>query len=67
MTTQRNYDQGSVLEKGWFIALLLALLVIVGGTVWWMVANPEKVAAWVNGEETRVRVEKPMARSGGLN
>ena len=65
MLPERDYDKGSILEKGWFIALIIAIFVVVGAATWYGLANPEKIAGWVSPEESRPRVEKPVVRPSG--
>ncbi len=56
---ERDYDQGSILEKGWFIALIIAVFVVVGAATWYALANPDKIASWVTPETERQRAPKP--------
>ena len=63
MLPQHDYAQGSILEKGWFVVLIIGIAVVVGVVTWYALSHPDQIAHWVSPDPERQRVEKPVVRS----
>ena len=62
MLPERDYDRGSLLERGWFLGLIVAVAVVVGVALWYVISNPERIASWVSPEDAKPRAEKPVVK-----
>ncbi|MBM3214354.1 hypothetical protein FJZ36_05515 [Candidatus Poribacteria bacterium] len=55
-TQQAN---GSLLEKTWFQALMVAVVVLLGVGVWWISSHQNQISRWINPDKP-APAEKPV-------
>ena len=59
MAAPEERTDKSLIEQNWVLGAMLAVLLILGGALWWLTTHPGNVAAWVKRDATQTRIEKP--------